>query len=100
MRLRNHAGPALCVCAWLLASSSAVIAQAINTFDPAGSIGTYAYAINSYGVITGSNSDSKHVFHAFHRKSHGRTHGNWYDSNHPEPRLRADSMRAPVKPFR
>ena len=35
--------------------------SALKTFDPPGSIDTYAYAINLSGAVTGYYNDSKHL---------------------------------------
>ncbi|HLY04817.1 MAG TPA: hypothetical protein VKR31_03620, partial [Rhizomicrobium sp.] len=46
-------------------------AQTIESFDPAGSIATYVYAINKNSVVTGAYSDSSHVWHGFVRSAKG-----------------------------
>jgi hypothetical protein len=44
---------------------------AITTFDPPGSTETYAYAINTAQVITGSYVDASYVSHGFVRAANG-----------------------------
>jgi uncharacterized membrane protein len=44
----------------------------ITTFDPEGSVGTFAYGINKSGVIAGSYEDSSDAYHGFVRAADGK----------------------------
>src|SRR4029077_2376657 len=76
MWLNNRAGR-ICATALGLALSlpglcTSAGAETITGFDPSGSSGTHADAINTNGVIAGYYTDKNHVFHGFVRSARGR----------------------------